>query len=218
MSTVLITGANRGIGLALCRHYCDRGDRVIAVCRKEAPELIELDLQIIDGIDVTENAAEIAAKIGSDKIDILINNAGILRLETSDDFNFDTMLEQFETNTLGPLKVTNALKERLSEGAKVAMVTSRMGSIADNDSGGYYGYRMSKAALNAASVSLARDLISLKISIAIIHPGYVKTDMTGHNGFIEPNESAAGIVARIDELSLDTSGTFWHSSGEVLPW
>jgi len=106
----------------------------------------------------------------------------------------------------------------LKAGAKIALVTSRMGSIADNDSGGSYGYRMSKAALNAAGVSLARDLQARGIAVAILHPGYVRTDMTGHSGLIDVDEAVNGLLERIDELNLDNSGSFWHRNGELLPW
>ena len=93
-----------------------------------------------------------------------------------------------------------------------------MGSIADNDSGGSYGYRMSKAALNSAGVSLAKDLHPHGIAVAILHPGYVRTEMTGNSGLIDVDESVTGLLKRIDELSLENSGTFWHTNGEVLPW
>ena len=98
------------------------------------------------------------------------------------------------------------------------MITSRMGSLSDNTSGGSYGYRMSKAALNAASVSLAQDLAPKQIAVAILHPGWVRTEMTGGNGLCEPSESARGLIARIDELTAETSGSFWHANGERLPW
>ena len=116
------------------------------------------------------------------------------------------------------LRVTQALRANLREGAKVALITSRMGSIADNSSGGAYGYRMSKAALNAAGKSLAHDLAGRGVSVAILHPGYVKTEMTSNHGSVEPDAAAADLLKRIDELSLATTGTFWHANGSVLPW
>jgi NAD(P)-dependent dehydrogenase (short-subunit alcohol dehydrogenase family) len=100
----------------------------------------------------------------------------------------------------------------------VAIVTSRMGSIEDNTSGGRYGYRMSKCAVNMAGRSLAHDLKDAGVAVAILHPGFVRTDMTGHQGLVDPPESAAGLIARIDELTLETSGGFWHANGERLPW
>ena len=127
-------------------------------------------------------------------------------------------VNMFEVNSLGPLLITQALLGNLGEGSKVGIITSRMGSIADNDSGGSYGYRMSKAAVNAAGKSLAIDLKPRGIAVGILHPGWVRTDMTGRNGLIDANESAKGLLARMDELNLDNTGTFWHANGELLPW
>ena len=121
-------------------------------------------------------------------------------------------------NALGPLRMTYAMLPFLNDGAKIAMMTSRMGSIGDNTSGSRYGYRMSKAALNIASVSLAYDLKPRGIAVGILHPGFVRTKMTGNNGFIDPDEAVTALLTRIDELTLDNSGTFWHSNGNVLPW
>jgi NAD(P)-dependent dehydrogenase (short-subunit alcohol dehydrogenase family) len=149
---------------------------------------------------------------------VIINNAGILKRETLEELHFDQIRQQFEINSLGPLRVSTALLDNLSEGSKIAIITSRMGSVADNTSGSRYGYRMSKAAVNMAGVSLARDLQGRGISVAILHPGFVRTDMTGQNGLVDAHESASNLIARIDELTLDTSGTFWHMNGEVLPW
>jgi NAD(P)-dependent dehydrogenase (short-subunit alcohol dehydrogenase family) len=114
--------------------------------------------------------------------------------------------------------VTHALLPQLGPGAKVGILTSRMGSIGDNTSGSRYGYRMSKVAVNMAGVSLAHDLRDRGIAIALLHPGYVRTDMTRHNGLIDPPEAAAGLISRMDDLSMGSSGVFWHQNGEVLPW
>lgn len=220
MATALVTGANRGIGLELCRQLKARGDQVIAVCRSSSPELQDLDVRIESGVDVSddETVAALAHRIGDTQIDLLINNAGILRSEQLDSLDFETMRAQFETNSLGPLRVTAALRLNFAPGSKVAIVTSRMGSIADNTSGGRYGYRMSKAAVNIAGVSLAHDLRSAGVAVALLHPGYVRTDMTDRSGYVDPDEAATGILARIDELTLETSGGFWHANGERLPW
>lgn len=149
---------------------------------------------------------------------LLINNAGILRDEALGSLNFETIQQQLEVNALGPLRLTELLIPNLENPSKVAMITSRMGSIADNTSGGRYGYRMSKAALNIASVSLARDLKNKGVAVGIFHPGLVGTDMIGGHGDITPDEAAIRIIQRIDDLSLKNSGTFWHSNGELLPW
>lgn len=222
MSNVLITGANRGIGLALATQSAERGDRVIAVCRKSSIALKRLGVRIEADVDVTDGAslAALARRLEGISIDVLVNNAGVLRRDSFDSFedSLDDCRLQFEINTLAPLRVTRALLERLAPSARVAIITSRMGSIADNDSGGYYGYRMSKAAVNIAGVSLAHELKPRGIAVALLHPGYVRTDMTGHSGHIDPAESAAGLIARIDALTLESSGGFWHANGEQLAW
>ena len=220
MPTVVITGANRGIGLELARQFKKRGDQVVAACRKSSDELAKLDIEVIEGVDVADDASvgRLASSFENRKIDVLVNCAGILSDESLGDLDFDRIRTQFEVNSLGPLRVTAALKNNLREGSKVAIVTSRMGSIEDNTSGGRYGYRMSKAAVNMAGRSLANDLKDDGVAVAILHPGFVRTDMTGHQGLIDPPESAAGMISRIDEMTLETTGTFWHTNGEIIPW
>ena len=219
MATVLVTGCNRGIGYQLCNQLAARGDEVIGVCRKSNPDLEALGIRVIEGVDVGADAciAALREAIGDQRLDILINNAGILRRETLGNIDYATMLEQYQVNTLGPLRVTEALLDNLAEGSKVAIVTSRVGSIADNGSGGNYGYRASKTAVNMVGTNLVHDLRPRGIAVALLHPGLVATDMTGGTG-IDPAESAAGLIARIDELTLETSGHFWHAEGYELPW
>lgn len=218
--TAVITGANRGIGLELAKHYLKHGLHVYGICREASEELKSSGATVAEGIDVAAAACKsrLQTALKGVKIDLLINNAGILRDERLGELNFSTMEEQFRVNALGPLRVTEALLENMADGAKVALITSRMGSIADNTSGGRYGYRMSKAALNIAGVSLAQDLKPRGIAVAILHPGYVATDMVGGSGDISPEEAASRLAARIEGLTLEDSGTFWHSSGDVLPW
>lgn len=218
--TALVTGANRGIGLEYCKQLLQRGEQVIAVCRAPSPELSALNLRIEAGIDLTtpDDINTLAQSLEGEPLELLINNAGILKRESLDEMNYSQILEQFEVNAMGPLRVTHALLQNLHQGSKIAMMTSRMGSIADNTSGMRFGYRMSKAALNIASVSLAHDLRARGVAVAILHPGYVRTEMTGHSGLIDADESVRGLLARIDALTLETSGTFWHSNGEILPW
>jgi NAD(P)-dependent dehydrogenase (short-subunit alcohol dehydrogenase family) len=160
----------------------------------------------------------LSERLGDQSIDTLIHNSGILTRESLDDMNLDAIRAQFEVNALGPLRLTVALSGHLRAGSKIAIITSRMGSIGDNSSGSRYGYRMSKAAVNIAGVSLARDLLDRGIAVALLHPGFVRTDMTGGRGLIDAPEAASGLIARIDALSLESSGGFWHANGERLPW
>lgn len=219
MATYLVTGASRGIGYELCRQLKDNGENVIAVCRSTSEQLDGLGIQVELGTDITsdESVADLAHRLKTTPIDVLVNNAGILKKSTLDDLDFDAIRQQFEVNSLGALRVTHALLPNLSPGSKVAIITSRMGSIADNTTGSYYGYRMSKAALSMAGKSLSVDLKPQRIAVAILHPGMVSTSMTGYIG-MPPSESVQGILDRINELSLDSSGTFWHANGEVIPW
>ena len=158
-----------------------------------------------------------ATQLGGEKLDWLINNAGILSVEALDNPDIKAMERQFRVNALGPLQVTAALLENLPRGAKVGIVTSRMGSIDDNTSGGYYGYRMSKAAVNMAGKGLARDLEGRGVAVALLHPGMVSTDMTGGQG-IPVEQSASGLIQRMDALDISDTGSFWHAQGERLPW
>jgi len=220
MATVLITGTNRGIGLELARQLHARGDTVIAACRKPSEALVALGVRVEADVDVGsgDSVASLAARLEGVGIDLLINNAGILQHNALGSVDYDSVMRQYQINAIGPLRVTEALLPNMSAGGKVAIVTSRMGSIADNGSGSHYGYRMSKAAVNAAGVSLARDLAPRKIAVCLLHPGYVATEMTGNNGNVSPAESAAGLITRVDELGLATTGSFWHAEGQNLPW
>ncbi len=219
MATIVVTGCNRGIGFQLCKQLAERGDEVIAVCRTESSDLSQLGVQVIAGIDVSrgDGMPRLKAAIGDQRIDVLINNAGILRGDKLGELDYDEMIEQFRVNTLGPLRVTEALLDNLSEGSKVAIVTSRVGSIEDNSSGGYYGYRASKTAVNQMGTNLKHDLLPRGIAVALLHPGLVATEMTGGQG-IAPADSARGLIHRIDDLNLDNSGGFWHAEGYRLPW
>jgi NAD(P)-dependent dehydrogenase (short-subunit alcohol dehydrogenase family) len=222
MSVVLITGANRGIGLELARQLSQRGEEVIGVCRQTSSELEALGIRIEAGIDITrrEDLDKLRQRLGETRLDLLINNAGLLHSTSLSGIEdeLDDWRAQYEVNALAPMRVSNALADRLNDGGKVVIITSRMGSIADNTSGGHYGYRMSKAAVNTAGVSLAHELKDRGIAVALLHPGYVRTGMTGNTGHIDPDEAAAGLIARIDELDLESTGCFRHANGENLPW
>lgn len=217
---VVITGANRGIGLELARHYASEGCDVIGVCRESSPELTEVAAKIVEGVDVTTESGiqKLTKELKGQSIDLLINNAGLLQDETLGSIDFDSIRTQMEINAYAPLRVAEALVPQIPSGGKIANITSRMGSIADNDSGGRYGYRASKAALNAFGKSLAMDLKPKGIAVAQLHPGYVKTRMVNFGGLITPEESAKGLAARIEGLNLENTGSFWHSNGEALPW
>lgn len=220
MKHVVITGANRGIGLELARLYQNKGWRVTGVCRETSPDLEAVAAQVIENIDVASEEAiqQLTVALQDQTIDLLINNAGVLRDESLGAIDFDSMRQQMEINAFAPLRVTEALLPNLQTGSKIANITSRMGSIGDNDSGGRYGYRASKAAFNAIGRSLANDLKDRGIAVAQLHPGFVKTRMVNFGGIISPEESAAGLAERIEALNLDNTGSFWHSNGEELPW
>ena len=223
MSRIVVTGASRGIGLELCQYFARQGHEVYAACRVVSTVLSQLPhpgITVIDGVDVSNDEGTVTLRnaLANKPIDILINNAGVLAADSLGDLAYDDIQHQLQVNALGPLRVTEALLDNLKAGSKVAMITSRMGSIADNSSGGYYGYRMSKAALNAAGVSLARDLKPRGIAVVLLHPGFVQTDMVGFAGDISPAVSAERLAARINELTLESSGSFWHANGERLPW
>ena len=219
VATYVITGCNRGIGLDLCRQLSARGDEVIGVCRSSNDELKALGIRIIDGIDVGSGGSMPALRTALDgvNIDVLLNNAGILRSDAFGSIDYEQMMEQYQVNTLGPLRVTETLSDNLDAGSKVIIITSRVGSIEDNGSGGNWGYRASKTAVNQVGMNLKHELMPRSIAVALLHPGLVATDMTGGTG-ITTGESASGLIQRIDELSLETSGGFWHAEGYRLPW
>ena len=221
MSTYLITGANRSIGLELVRQLKDRGEDVIASCRSTSSELDSLSVRVETNVDITsgDSVIKLREKLGDIKVDVLIQNAGIAEFNSLHNLDPQSILHQFEVNALSSLCFVQSMLSHLSKPAKIALISSRMGSIEDNSSGGSYGYRMSKVALCMAGKSLSVDLKSRNISVAILHPGLVSTRMTGFtsNG-INPNESVKGLIQRIDELTIKNTGTFWHSNGEILPW
>jgi NAD(P)-dependent dehydrogenase (short-subunit alcohol dehydrogenase family) len=220
MGIAVVTGASRGIGLELARQLRARGSSVVAVCRRKSTELEALGVRIESSVDVTDPAAwsKLAERLAHDDIDLLVQNAGMLVADSLEDVALDKVRAQIEVNAIAPLFLTRALAPRLHTGSKVALITSRMGSIGDNSSGQYYGYRMSKAALNAVGVSLAHDLKPRGIAVVLLHPGSVRTEMTRGHGMMGADESVRGLLQRIDELRLETTGRFLHQNGEVLPW
>ena len=219
--TYLITGTNRGIGLEYCRQLKERGKEVIAVCRSPSEELNSLGVRIEANVDLTSKSAveDLVTRLDGQNIDVLINNAGIVERISLDNLDLDSIRRQFEVNAIAPLYFTKALLPNLGRGSKVVLMTSRMGSIDDNTSGGSYGYRMSKVALSMAGKSLSVDLKPQGIAVAILHPGLVQTRMTNFNqAGITTETSVRGLLARIEALNLENTGTFWHQNGEILPW
>ena len=221
MSTFLITGSNRGIGLELCKQIFAKGDEVIATCRKASSELKNLGVRIEEDVDISSEVSitNLRQRLSGIKLDCLIHNAGIYEFNSFDDLDQESIIRQFLVNAYSPLSLTKSLKHLLKRSSKIAFITSRMGSIGDNSSGSSYGYRMSKVALSMAAKSLSRDLLKEEIYVAILHPGLVSTRMTGFtkNG-ISTEESVNGLLKRIESLDKNNTGTFWHTNGEVLPW
>lgn len=221
MARYVVVGANRGIGLEMVRQLKARGEDVVAACRTASPELRETGAEVHENVDVTDDGAVerfVSAVKAGGPIDVLVHVSGILKSDNYDNLDFDQIREHFEVNTLGPLRVARAFAPFMKTGGKIGILSSRVGSLADNTSGGNYGYRISKTAVNMAGVNLAHDLKSLGIAVLLLHPGYVRTEMTGGSGHIDADESARGLIARLDELGMDQTGTFWHADGSQLPW
>ena len=220
MSVFLVTGANRGIGLEYCRQLKSRGDTVIAVCRETSSDLGELDVRVeqVPDLSQQESIADLIGRIHGLEINTAILNAGINHVMDLNNLDPGSIRQQFDVNALAPLLLASALIPSMSAGGKLVFMSSRMGSIQDNTSGGEYGYRMSKAALNSAVKSLSIDLKDQGNSVGVLHPGMVQTRMNLTSDGIPPQEAVANLLDRIGQLSLETTGTFWHAEGKVLPW
>ena len=221
MATWLVTGASRGIGLELVRQLHARGDDVIATCRTRTRELDAVGCRVVDGIDVGTDdvgAGLLEALAAGQPLDVVVNNAGLARWDALDRIDVDAAREELEVNALGPLRVTLALLPRLGPGAKIALISSKAGSIGDGPSGRNYGYRMSKAALNMLGANLAADLAAREIHVAVLHPGFVRTEMTQGGGNVDPPEAAAGLIRQIDALDASRSGRFFHADGSEVAW
>lgn len=226
MATYLVVGADRGIGRSICTALAKRGDAVTAVCMGDGVAYAGSKVAVIPEVDVTSDAAvakmALALKVKGARIDVLIHVAGVLGLDQLGKIDYDDMRRQFEINTLGPLRAVEASLPFLAEGAKVGIITSRVGSLSDNGSGQMYAYRVSKAGANMVALNLHHDLAKRGIAVGALHPGMVATDLTkdypGNFNYITPDEAAAGLIARMDALTAATSGRFWHANGEQLPW
>lgn len=222
MPSTLVVGASRGIGLSLARTLVRRGHTVLGTTRQPTPALAAAGAEPIEGIDVTEPGcvARLRAALGERRLDGLLVNAGILERDGLGtlDAELSSVRRQLEVNALGPLRVVAGLVDRVADGGRIAIMTSRMGSLADNTSGGAYGYRMSKAAVNAAGVSLARDLAPRGIAVGLLHPGHVRTEMTRGTGNLGPDEAAEQLADRFERLEVVPGGQFLHANGDRLPW
>jgi NAD(P)-dependent dehydrogenase (short-subunit alcohol dehydrogenase family) len=226
MSTYLVIGADRGIGLSLCRQLCARGDDVTAVCLKAGDAYADQKVRVFPDIDVTseKDIARMSNLLqrSNTMVHVMIHVAGVLGLDELGKIDYAEMRRQFEINTLGPLRAVEAALPFLAEGAKVGIITSRVGSLADNGSGQMYAYRVSKAGANMVALNLHHDLSKRGIAVSALHPGMVATDLTkdypGDYKYVTPDEAAAGVIARMDELTLATSGGFWHANGSRLAW
>lgn len=224
MPCVMITGADRGIGAELVRGYHQRGARAIAACLGDGLDLASEGLEVQAGVDVTNMASLLALRerLATTSIDILISNAGALYPDHFEQLDFDAMLRLYDINALGPLRVAQALVPLMGAGSKLGIITSRVGSIGDNLTGGSYGYRMSKCAANQLGVNLYHELKLRGIAVMLLHPGQVATEMTraylGLVDFITPQEAAAGLIRQLDVLDGNTPAEFRHSNGSLLPW
>ena len=224
MPTVLITGANRGLGLEFVRQYKEAGWQVIGTARnpEDAQELAALDVRVVQ-LDVTdqESVDRMAAELAGQPIDLLINNAGIFpRVGKIDEIDFDDYSRTLEVNTLGPVRVTRALLPNLRQGELkiVAGLSSNLGSIAENERGNFYGYRESKAALNMFTSSLAAELGPDGFTCLALHPGWVRTDMGGANANLSPEESVSSMRAVLDGLTAEDNGRYLGYDGTEVAW
>jgi NAD(P)-dependent dehydrogenase (short-subunit alcohol dehydrogenase family) len=230
MANILITGANRGVGLALTRIYAQRGDAVFAGCRvpsraEELQALAKVHSVKVLALDVADTAsvAACAQALSSETIDTLINNAGIIgqprERQTATSMDFAMWAEILNVNTMGPVRVMQALLPQLkrSAQAKVMNVTSDLGALSHDDPM-FYGYSASKAALNKFMRLAALELKREGVAIGLIHPGWVQTDMGGPEAPLSPVVSATGIVKVVDQLDLENAGSFWKWDGQLQSW
>lgn len=225
-TTALVVGADRGIAEAVCRQLAARGTPVIAGCLGSGEHYSGTNIRRLVDFDVTsDTAVRSAAAVLRDsgvRLGLLVHVAGVLGLDRFGAIDYADMRRQFEINTLGPLRVAEAFSDLLLPGSKIGIVTSRVGSLTDNGSGGMYAYRVSKAGANMVGLNLHHEFKDRGISVVMLHPGMVATALTadfpGTHHYIQPNEAALGLIARLDALQPETSGRFVHANGDVLPW
>ena len=223
MSNVVVVGADRGIGAAVANLYHRRGDTAVAVCLEGGEEL-DVGIRVVPSIDVTDDDAmeRLAATLADFSINVLIHVAGVGPTDCWGQFNYAQMLADYDVNALGPLRSVCTLADNLEPGGKVGIVTSRLGSIGDNESGSMYSYRMSKAAANMLGVNLYHQLAPMGVSVMLLHPGTVATAQTrgdpNWHDLAKPAQAAVGLVAQMDQLDPSTPPEFRHADGTLLPW
>ena len=228
MTTVLVTGANRGLGYEFVKQYSENKFDVFACCRnvneaKKLKELAEISENIkIYELDVgnVKTIQNLSKQLQNEKIDVLINNAGIYRSSTIGNINYEEWIESFKVNTIAPYQIVENFLEQIinSDLKKIVSITSKMGSIDDNTSGGSYIYRSSKTALNSMMRSLTHDLKNQGVATLTLHPGWVRTDMGGPGGWINSIESVQGMIKQIDKLTIDDSGKYLDYAGKTINW
>jgi NAD(P)-dependent dehydrogenase (short-subunit alcohol dehydrogenase family) len=222
----VVVGADKGIGLEIVKALAARGEQdIVAVCLGDGADAAA-HATVIGGVNVTSgpDVARMAAQLRErfKKIDMLFHISGIMSMDILGELDYAQAKLEFDVNALGPLRTVEACLKLLAEGSKVGIVTSRIGSLSDNSSGGQYAYRLSKVAANMAGLNLHHDLSKRGIAVRMLHPGMVKTDLVkiypGEFNYITPAQAAQGLIARMDELTLASSGEFRHANGELLPW
>ena len=221
MATICITGPNRGIGLELARQYRNRGADVLAVVRVPTAELSATGAEIFSNVDVSDarSVQRLARELAGRKIDVLINNAGIFHDRNGlAETNLEAVRQEIEVNTMGPLTIAQALCPLIADGGKLAIVSSNLGSIHNTSRAPGYGYNISKAGVNMLGKMLSLELAPRNIAVLLLHPGWVATDMTAHEGPVSAPESAAGLIREIDALSMESTAAFRSWDGQDLPW
>ncbi|KQY55700.1 1-hydroxy-2-glutathionyl-2-methyl-3-butene dehydrogenase [Aeromicrobium sp. Root495] len=232
MGTKLIIGADKGIAHAMAIALHERGDDVLAATMGDGADLVERGIAVEPGVNVTSDdaVAALAKRVANEDLtlDWLVNVAGVMFLDTIDTVDYDDVRNQFEINTVGPLRAVRALRDRLADGSKVGIFTSRVGSLNDNGSGGDYAYRISKAAANMVALNLSIDLAKEGVAVQALHPGLVNTNLLDVMNpedkekaaaiLATPESAAEGIISVLDQLTVETAGKFQHGNGDILPW
>ena len=223
MKSVVITGANRGIGLELTKQFLDNGSKVYATFRSDSGGLEQIDNPNLKTYKLDVRDGELIQKLVESidgEVDLLINNAGVAdgRWQSISEIDMEYALEVINVNAISPLLVTQKFQNKMKNGSTIVMISSLMGSISDCMSGRSYAYRASKSALNMFSIAMKNELQNEGISVLILHPGWVATDMGGPNATVSPEESVSGMIERINEHDLEMSGRYVEYDGTPIEW